>query len=91
MSKVVNTAAEAVADIASGSRLAVGGFGLCGIPDALIAAIADGDATDLEVFSNNCGVDDYGLGILLGAHRIARGDGVVHGGEQGVRAPVSRR
>ncbi|BCF82246.1 putative succinyl-CoA:3-ketoacid coenzyme A transferase subunit A [Rhodococcus qingshengii] len=72
MSKVVNTAAEAVADIASGSRLAVGGFGLCGIPDALIAAIADGDATDLEVFSNNCGVDDYGLGILLGAHRIAR-------------------
>src|SRR6478736_6275114 len=72
MSKVVNTAAEAVADIASGSRLAVGGFGLCGIPDALIAAIADGDATDLEVFSNNCGVDDYGLGILLSDGRIRR-------------------
>lgn len=72
MSKVVSSPAEAVADIASGATLAVGGFGLCGIPDALIAAIAVGAATDLEVFSNNCGVDDYGLGILLSAHRIAR-------------------
>ncbi|MFE4499083.1 CoA transferase subunit A [Rhodococcus sp. NPDC056743] len=72
MSKVVSSAADAVADIASRATLAVGGFGLCGIPDALIAAIAVGAATDLEVFSNNCGVDDYGLGILLSAHRIAR-------------------
>lgn len=72
MSKVVGSAAEAVADIGSGATLAVGGFGLCGIPDALIAVIAAGASTDLEVFSNNCGVDDYGLGILLSAHRIAR-------------------
>ncbi len=69
---VFPSASEAVADITSGSSLAVGGFGLCGIPDVLIAAIADGDATDLEVFSNNCGVDDYGLGILLAANRIRR-------------------
>lgn len=70
--KVVESAAAAVADICSGATLAVGGFGLCGVPDALIAAIAEGEATGLEVFSNNCGVDDYGLGILLSAGRIAR-------------------
>ncbi|EOM76988.1 CoA transferase subunit A [Rhodococcus rhodnii] len=70
--KVRESAAEAVAGIASGSTLAVGGFGLCGIPDALIGAIADTGASELEVFSNNCGVDDYGLGILLSAGRIAR-------------------
>ncbi|NKY57804.1 CoA transferase subunit A [Nocardia flavorosea] len=70
--KVVDTAAAAVADIGSGATLAVGGFGLCGVPDALIAAIAAGEATGFEVFSNNCGVDDYGLGILLSAGRIAR-------------------
>ena len=46
-------------------RLAVGGFGLCGIPSALIAALLDAGATDLDVVSNNCGVDDWGLGLLL--------------------------
>ncbi|NKY32284.1 CoA transferase subunit A [Nocardia speluncae] len=71
-SKVVESAAAAVADICSGATLAVGGFGLCGVPDSLIAAIAEGEATGFEVFSNNCGVDDYGLGILLSAGRIAR-------------------
>jgi acyl CoA:acetate/3-ketoacid CoA transferase alpha subunit len=71
-SKVVDTAVAAVADIGSGATLAVGGFGLCGVPDALIAAITAGGATDFAVFSNNCGVDDYGLGILLSAGRIAR-------------------
>ncbi|WP_328661708.1 CoA transferase subunit A [Nocardia salmonicida] len=71
-SKVVDTAVAAVADIGSGATLAVGGFGLCGVPDALIAAITESGATDLAVFSNNCGVDDYGLGILLSAGRIAR-------------------
>jgi 3-oxoacid CoA-transferase subunit A len=70
--KVRNTPAEAVADIADGSSLAVGGFGLCGVPDALIAALADRGVTGLEVFSNNCGVDDWGLGILLSAGRIRR-------------------
>ncbi|MEU4837193.1 CoA transferase subunit A [Nocardia testacea] len=70
--KVAASAAAAVADIGSGATLAVGGFGLCGIPDALIAAIAAGSATGFEVYSNNCGVDDYGLGILLSAGRIAR-------------------
>jgi 3-oxoacid CoA-transferase subunit A len=72
MNKVVQSASDAIADITSGSTLAVGGFGLCGIPDALLAAINEGDATDLEVYSNNCGVDDYGLGMLLSAGRIRR-------------------
>ncbi|NLU82522.1 CoA transferase subunit A [Rhodococcus sp. HNM0569] len=69
---VCETPEAAVADIGSGATLAVGGFGLCGIPDALIAAIAERDVSGFEVFSNNCGVDDYGLGILLSAGRIAR-------------------
>jgi 3-oxoacid CoA-transferase subunit A len=72
MARIYPSASEAVTDITSGASLAVGGFGLCGIPDVLIGAIADGDVTDLEVFSNNCGVDDYGLGILLAANRIRR-------------------
>ncbi|WNG83416.1 CoA transferase subunit A [Mycobacterium sp. ITM-2016-00316] len=71
-SKVYSTAAEAVVDIGDGARIAVGGFGLCGIPDALIQAIADATATNLEVFSNNCGVDDHGLGVLLSLGRIRR-------------------
>ena len=71
-SKVYDGAVAAVADIPTGATLAVGGFGLCGIPDVLILAIAESDATDLEVFSNNCGVDDYGLGLLLSNRRIRR-------------------
>jgi 3-oxoacid CoA-transferase subunit A len=70
--KVVASAEEAVADIGSGASLAVGGFGLCGIPQTLIDALVAGMATDLRVVSNNCGVDDWGLGILLGRRRIAR-------------------
>ncbi|MFD9663571.1 3-oxoacid CoA-transferase subunit B [Rhodococcus sp. NPDC059968] len=72
MDKVVRSAAEAVAGIDDGSSLAVGGFGLCGIPSALIAAVLDGGLTDLDIVSNNCGVDDWGLGLLLNAKRIAR-------------------
>ncbi|MCX4093233.1 CoA transferase subunit A [Nocardia sp. alder85J] len=70
--KLVADARSAVADIANGSSLAVGGFGLCGIPSGLIAALAAQGTTGLEVFSNNCGVDDWGLGILLSAGRIRR-------------------
>ncbi|MFE4757918.1 CoA transferase subunit A [Streptomyces mirabilis] len=72
MDKVVTTAAEAVADIPSGSSLAVGGFGLCGIPAVLINALLQAGPEDLEVLSNNCGVDDWGLGLLLRARRIRR-------------------
>ncbi len=72
MNKVVGSAAEAVAGIASGSSLAVGGFGLCGIPSVLIRALLDAGVTDLEAVSNNCGVDDSGLGLLLTNNRIRR-------------------
>jgi 3-oxoacid CoA-transferase subunit A len=72
MDKTVATAAEALADITSGSTLAVGGFGLCGIPAILIDALFEQGASDLEAISNNCGVDDWGLGRLLAAKRIRR-------------------
>jgi 3-oxoacid CoA-transferase subunit A len=70
--KVVGSAGEAVADIASGSTVAVGGFGLCGIPTVLIEALLDQGADGLEAVSNNCGVDEAGLGLLLRARRIRR-------------------
>ncbi|MEU5116232.1 CoA transferase subunit A [Streptomyces longwoodensis] len=72
MNKVRGSAAEAVADIPDGASLAVGGFGLSGVPDVLIRALYDRGATGLRVVSNNCGVDDRGLGVLLRAGRIAR-------------------
>jgi len=72
MDKVVGSAAEAVADVGSGSSLAVGGFGLCGIPSVLIGALLDAGVRDLEAVSNNCGVDEWGLGVLLMNKRIRR-------------------
>ncbi|MBE7324032.1 CoA transferase subunit A [Nocardioides sp. Y6] len=72
MDKVVASAAEAVADIPSGATLAVGGFGLCGIPSVLIDALLEAGVGDIEAVSNNCGVDDWGLGKLLMEKRIRR-------------------
>lgn len=70
--KTVHSAADAVADIGDGSSLAVGGFGLSGNPIALIEALLAQGTRDLSVVSNNCGVDDWGLGVLLGAGRIRK-------------------
>ncbi|WP_411720184.1 CoA-transferase, partial [Mycetocola sp.] len=64
MDKTVASAAEAVADIASGSSIAVGGFGLCGNPMTLIEALLEKGSDGLSIVSNNCGVDDWGLGVL---------------------------
>jgi 3-oxoacid CoA-transferase subunit A len=72
MDKVVSSAAEAVADIGGGSSLAVGGFGLCGVPVVLIDALYERGTGGLRVVSNNCGVDGGGLGVLLAAGRIGR-------------------
>ncbi|MGO2745057.1 CoA transferase subunit A [Microbacterium sp.] len=66
------TATEAVADIPDGASLAVGGFGLSGNPIALIEALLAQGTTDLSIVSNNCGVDDWGLGVLLNAQRIRK-------------------
>ena len=70
--KVVVSADEAVRDLSSGATLVVGGFGLCGIPENLIAAVERLGISDLTVVSNNCGVDDWGLGILLQGKRIRK-------------------
>jgi 3-oxoacid CoA-transferase subunit A len=72
LTKLVDSPAAAVTDIAHGSSLAVGGFGLAGIPWFLIEALLEQGAADLTVVSNNCGVDGAGLGLLLEAHRISR-------------------
>ncbi|MFF3372430.1 CoA transferase subunit A [Streptomyces sp. NPDC002680] len=72
MDKVRASAAEAVADIPDGASLAVGGFGLSGIPNVLIRALHAQGTTGLKVVSNNCGVDGRGLGVLLADGRIAR-------------------
>jgi len=72
MDKVVITAKEAVAVIPDGASLSVGGFGLCGIPSVLIGALMEAGTTDLDAVSNNCGVDDWGLGLLLAEKRIRR-------------------
>ncbi|MFV9425666.1 CoA transferase subunit A [Microbacterium sp. S1037] len=70
--KTWSSAADAVSDIPDGASLAVGGFGLSGNPIALIEALLAQGTRDLSVVSNNCGVDDWGLGILLGAGRIRK-------------------
>ncbi len=75
MDKVFASCAQAVADIPSGASLAVGGFGLNGIPHNLIQALLATGATDLVTVSNNCGVDGWGLGVLLDHKRIARTTG----------------
>jgi len=72
LDKCVGSAAAAVADIADGASIAVGGFGLCGVPAVLIQALYEQGTTGLRVVSNNCGVDEWGLGVLLSAKRIAR-------------------
>jgi 3-oxoacid CoA-transferase subunit A len=72
MNKWMMSAGEAVSDIPSGASLAVGGFGVCGVPDILIEALLAANRSDLTIYSNNCGIDDYGLGRLLAAGRIRR-------------------
>jgi 3-oxoacid CoA-transferase subunit A len=63
---------EAVKDIKDGMTIMVGGFGLCGIPENLILALAETGVKDLTVISNNCGIDDWGLGILLKNRQIKK-------------------
>ncbi|HWL86574.1 MAG TPA: CoA transferase subunit A [Polyangiaceae bacterium] len=72
MDKVVKGAREACADIPSGATLLAGGFGLCGIPENCIRALRELEIRGLTVVSNNCGVDDFGLGILLANKQIVK-------------------
>lgn len=65
MNKVVNGAEEAIRDIADGATLMLGGFGLCGIPENCIAALVKKGVSGLTCISNNAGVDDFGIGLML--------------------------
>ncbi len=72
MDKVTKTAGEACADVASGMTVLAGGFGLCGIPENSIRALRELGSKDLTFVSNNCGVDDFGLGLLLANRQIKK-------------------
>ena len=72
MNKILHSFSEAVADITDGASLVVGGFGLSGIPEKSIEALLKKGTKDLTVYSNNCGVDDWGLGLLLANKQIKK-------------------
>jgi 3-oxoacid CoA-transferase subunit A len=79
---VVASAEEAVADVHDGASIAVGGFGLSGVPNTLIDAVRDKGVSGLSVVSNNCGAMDSGLAVLLSAGRIVRVTGSYIGGNK---------
>src|ERR1700761_6946313 len=72
MNKVVANAAEAVRDIPDGAVLAMGGFGLCGIPENTIAALVEKGVKGLTCISNNAGVDDFGIGLMLQKRQVKK-------------------
>ncbi|MCM3665376.1 CoA transferase subunit A [Mesobacillus subterraneus] len=72
MKRICTSFQEAVADIQDGATLMVGGFGLCGIPENAVLALVEKGVKDLTVISNNCGVDDWGLGLLLKNKQIKK-------------------
>lgn len=72
MKRICTSFQDAVADIHDGATLMVGGFGLCGIPENTILALVEKGVKDLTVISNNCGVDDWGLGLLLKNKQIKK-------------------
>jgi 3-oxoacid CoA-transferase subunit A len=72
MNKVVASAEEAIADVFDGATIMVGGFGLCGMPENLIRALAHKGVKNLTTISNNAGVDGFGMGLLLANGQIRR-------------------
>ena len=72
MNKTVENAEEAVKDIADNSTIMLGGFGLCGIPENCISALVKKGAKGLTCISNNAGVDDFGIGLLLNTHQVKK-------------------
>jgi 3-oxoacid CoA-transferase subunit A len=73
VNKLWTSAAEALSGVArNGMMLAIGGFGLCGIPEALIHALRDADVSDLTIASNNAGVDGWGIGLLLEKRQVRK-------------------
>lgn len=72
MNKAVRDAREAIADVQDGATIMMGGFGLCGIPENLIAAIREKGVKNLTIISNNAGVDDFGVGVLLQSRQVRK-------------------
>lgn len=72
MKEVYTSFSDVVKDVHDGATIMVGGFGLCGIPENSIQALVEHGAKDLTVISNNCGVDDFGLGLLLKNRQIKK-------------------
>ena len=72
MNKVVANADEAIKNIPDGASIMMGGFGLCGIPENLIAAVRRKGIQNLTVLSNNAGVDDFGIGLLLQTRQVKK-------------------
>ena len=74
MNKLVKDAKEAIQGIQDGMTLMLGGFGLCGIPENCIKAIVAGGQKELTCISNNAGVDDFGIGLMLQQHQVKKND-----------------
>src|SRR5499433_2607279 len=72
MDKCISSADEAVANLQDGMTILMGGFGLCGIPENLIAAVGRKGSKDLTIVSNNAGVDDFGIGVLLQSRQVKK-------------------
>src|ERR1700761_4043684 len=72
MNKVFNNADEAIKDIADGMTLMLGGFGLCGLPENCITALVKKGVKELTCISNNAGVDDFGIGLMLKQHQVKK-------------------
>ncbi|MDZ4839848.1 MAG: CoA transferase subunit A [Bacteroidota bacterium] len=72
MPKIYDNAAEAIIDIPDGATLMLGGFGLCGIPENCIAALVQKNVRDLTCISNNAGVDDFGIGLMLQTRQVKK-------------------
>ena len=90
MNKVFVSAEQAVADIADGSSVMMGGFGLCGIPENLIAALVGRDARNLTTISNNVGVQGFGVGLLLRNGQIRKHIGTFMGDNQLLQELLAR-
>jgi len=72
MNKKIKNAYEAIQDIPNGATIMFGGFGLCGIPENCINALVEKNVKNLTCISNNAGVDDFGLGLLLRKHQMKK-------------------